>query len=334
MQVWSNNEAVEQYRGLLSGKTEVREPDRPSVIIGDGAAASVFRRGGSGEDLTLRRGEEIPMEWKEQTSFPIFVCVPEDELEGIVRSCPKEKLGDLVFVSTGNIEPLLKKYALCGNDNTQVVPYFTVFDKGSRPQDSLVDLGKDAQGQQKWAGETTVCGKWAGPVADRLERLGLHSRTVYYLDWRRVMIERCVFESVFNLVGVLHKDKRDRQGVTIGEVGLYYATEVEDMIAEINRALRGSMAITLMMGIEERLFAYAQHPNVEFRRAAVEKFRWRNGVFYSMSQQAKDMVVNGVRVDFPDPCPKHTAYLEYAKELGMVPEELVPYSPYGAAFEG
>ena len=334
MQVWSNNEAIEQYRNLLSGKEEVREPDRPSVIVGDGAVASVFREGGGGEDLTVRRGESIPLEWKGQTSFPIYICVPEDELEGIIRACPKEKVDDLVFISTGNIELLLKKYSLCGNDNTQIVPYFTIFDKGSRPQDCLVDLGKDAQGCQKYAAETTVCGKWAGPVSDRLERLGLHCRTVFYMDWRRIMIERCVFESVFNLVGVLHKDQKDRQGVTLGEVGLYYAAEVEDMIVEINRALRGSMAITLMMGIEERLFAYAQHPNIDFRKAKVEKFKWRNGFFYAMSQQAKDMVVNGVKVEFPDPCPKHTAYIEYAKEIGMVQEDLEPYSPYGATFEG
>jgi len=28
MQVWSNNEAIEQYRNLLNGKQEVRESDR------------------------------------------------------------------------------------------------------------------------------------------------------------------------------------------------------------------------------------------------------------------------------------------------------------------
>ena len=48
------------------------------------------------------------------------------------------------------------------------------------------------------------------------------------------------------------------QGVTLGEVGKFYAPEVEDMIREMNRALRGSMAITMMLGIEERVFAYAQ----------------------------------------------------------------------------
>ena len=35
---------------------------------------------------------------------------------------------------------------------------------------------------------------------------------------------------------------------------------------------------------------YAQHPNVEFRKAKVEKFKWRNGFFYAISQQAKDVI--------------------------------------------
>jgi len=39
---------------------------------------------------------------------------------------------------------VLKKYGLCGNENTQVVPYFSIYNKGSRAQDCKVDLGKDA----------------------------------------------------------------------------------------------------------------------------------------------------------------------------------------------
>jgi len=29
----------------------------------------------------------------------------------------------------------------------------------------------------------------------------------------------------------------------------------------------------------------------------------------------------------------HTQYLEYAKEIGMIQDDLVPYSPYEATFE-
>jgi hypothetical protein len=48
--------------------------------------------------------------------------------------------------------------------------FTTAFSTGSRAQDCLCDLGKDAMGVQKYGAETSVCGKWAGPVCDRLER--------------------------------------------------------------------------------------------------------------------------------------------------------------------
>lgn len=39
-----------------------------------------------------------------------------------------------------------------------------------------------------------------------------HFRQLYYRDWRRHMIEKTVFDSIFNLVGVLH------DGISLGEV--------------------------------------------------------------------------------------------------------------------
>ena len=47
------------------------------------------------------------------------------------------------------------------------------------------------------------------------------------------------------------------------------------MVREINRGLRGSMAITLMMGIEERLFAYAQVQAVGFRLFRLQPLAFR-----------------------------------------------------------
>jgi hypothetical protein len=109
-----------------------------------------------------------------------------------------------------------------------------------------------------------------------------------------------VFESVFNLVGALHG------GVSLGEVGKFYPTEVEDMVAEINRALRGAFAITLLYGVEKRMFAFAEGPNVEFIPTKVTNFKWRNGFVYGIGEMAKT-------VNMPDPCPMHTEYLEYGK---------------------
>ncbi len=75
---------------------------------------------------------------------------------------------------------------------------------------------------------------------------------------------------------------------------------------EINRALRGAYAITLLYGVENRMFAYAQGPNVEFIPTKVTNFKWRNGFVYGIGDMAKS-------VGMPDPCPMHTEYLEYGK---------------------
>lgn len=40
---------------------------------------------------------------------------------------------------------------------------------GARPKDRLVDIGIDGRGESKYAGQTTVCGKWSGALAQRLE---------------------------------------------------------------------------------------------------------------------------------------------------------------------
>ena len=35
----------------------------------------------------MRRGDTIPMEWQGSSSFPIYVCVPEDEVCVCMREC-------------------------------------------------------------------------------------------------------------------------------------------------------------------------------------------------------------------------------------------------------
>ena len=138
MQVWSNPQALEEYQDLLSGKEQVASVDTPSVIVGGGRVGEMLRGAGGGDDGVVGRGGQIPEMHEGLESFPVYVCVPTSELENVIRSCPQSKLDDLVFVQDGMIEPILKKYALCGNENTQMLPYFTLFSKGGRPQDSLV----------------------------------------------------------------------------------------------------------------------------------------------------------------------------------------------------
>ena len=82
------------------------------------------------------------------------------------------------------------------------------------------------------------------------------------------------------------------------------------MMQEINKALRGYMAVTLLSGVEERLFCYAEtralHGGVIGERPASlrqDDLPWRNEVYYTMGRMSREQ-------GFPDPCPMHTEYLE------------------------
>lgn len=60
------------------------------------------------------------------TEFPIYVCVPEDEVAAVIDSCPPEKREDLVFMQNGCLEPLLKSRGLCRGEQTQATLYFHI----------------------------------------------------------------------------------------------------------------------------------------------------------------------------------------------------------------
>lgn len=91
------------------------------------------------------------------------------------------------------------------------------------------------------------------------------------------------------------------------QVGELYFNEADEMLVEINRAMRGAFALTLLYGFEERMFAYAAGRNVEFMPTKIENFKWRNGFIYGLGDMART-------VGMDDPCPMHTQYLEYGRD--------------------
>jgi hypothetical protein len=82
--------------------------------------------------------------------------------------------------------------------------------------------------------------------------------------------------------------------------------QVETLIEELGAAGAAALGVTLDANVAERLHAYAR--SVAHFPTAVKEFQWRNGWFYSLSQ---DALGRGE----PDPCPMHTAMLQ---ELGVV----------------
>ena len=147
-----------------------------------------------------------------------------------------------------------------------------------RVEDLAVRLPTDsATGEAKWAGECAACGKWAGAIAQRLERNNVRCRTDFYREWRRKMWERSVYDAVFHLLGSVRS-----QPTTVEQVANYYDQEVSDMVWEMSQLLRGWKALTLTYGFEERMYGTAESAGKDQPTMLVDEmypYIWGNSVF-------------------------------------------------------
>jgi len=324
--VWSNELAIRDYQNLLQGKAEARLDDGPGVVLapaGDAFAEAYAAMAPGSPDAVLAYGDALPealdagaypnLDEARLRDYPIYVCCMTPEacagLDAVLADVPEDKKEDLVFLQRGDmIEPILKKHFVARERQTQAVLYLGINEYG-KLEDDRTNIGEDVQGVDKWAAESCATGKWAGAVADRLRRADFHCSELFHRDWRRHAIEAVIFESVYNVVGAVH------QHVPISEVHKYFGTEVDDMLYEIQKGLRGHLALTLLSGVEERMAGYAAtqfRSKKDNRAAAASKSSpFRNVYLHGIAQ---DALAKG----FPDPWPMHTEYWEYALEKGVL----------------
>ncbi|CAM9230913.1 unnamed protein product [Chrysoparadoxa australica] len=324
MQVWSNPWAIREYQDLLNGVAPEATKDGASVIIGKGKLTpgklgTSLANLGLGDDVLLGRGEELPATITDKLvcgggaavddnvleEYPIYVAVPLHEVKSVIEATPEERKRDLVFLqSDGSLEPLLKSKYICRKDQTQALLYWDIKEAGAKPIDLATGLGTDKMGIEKYAGQSVVCGKWAGSLTERLQRSDLLCESIFYDNWRREMLEKVVFGACFNLVGALH----DFQSV--GDIGEYYAEEVGDMMNEMQFCLRGQLAVTIPNGYPER--AYALAATMRDVPTAMDPlvFPYRNGIFWEFAKLSEER-------GFPDTCPMHTEYMGYGISKGL-----------------
>ncbi|MBA0807445.1 hypothetical protein Gohar_023250 [Gossypium harknessii] len=288
----------------------------PAIIVGGGRVGKALQDMGKGDDLLVKRGEAVPLDFE----GPILVCTRNDDLEAVLEATPKSRWNaDLVFFQNGMLEPWLQSKGL--NDAEQVLAYFAVAKLGEPPIDGKTDTNPE--------GLTAAYGKWASAIATRLNAGGLSCKEGKYatpidtrkglkfsdihidrgmvkeevLDkeaFQKQMLEKLIWICAFMLVGARHP------GATVGVVEKEYRSEVSSLIAELASAAAAEKGITFEEAMEDRLCAYSRA--VAHFPTAVKEFKWRNGWFYSISEKA---IAEGK----PDPCPLHTAWL---KELNVV----------------
>ncbi|OIW08885.1 hypothetical protein TanjilG_05860 [Lupinus angustifolius] len=258
----------------------------PAVIVGGGRVGRALEGMGRGEDLLVRRGEKVPLDFE----GPILVCTRNDDLEHVLQSTPFSRWNDLVFIQNGMLEPWLQSKGL--SDVNQVLAYFAVSKLGEAPIDGKTDTNPE--------GLTAAYGKWASAVADRLDAGGLSCKVLEKEAFQKQMLEKLIWISSVMLVGARHG------GVSVGVVEKEFYSELSSLIAELASAAASEKGLTFEEAMEERLCAYSRA--VAHFPTAVKEFKWRNGWFYSISEKA---VAQGK----PDPCPLHTQWL---KELKIV----------------
>jgi hypothetical protein len=211
---WSDNRAVQEYKDFLSsGLQEIKkEKDGACVIVKSAdfdldLPDAIFKMG-TGNDIVLIAGEELPALVGDEESYPIYITVPPHQLRDFLKNLPEsyaERRDDFVFCSGGlkygNIEQVLKDFGLARDTMTQFlitgIDFSTV-----RPLDRCVKLGVDAGGTDKWAGECAACGKWQGAIAERLERSDIRCKINFYRDWRRLMVSYAK-SNFFFLIGAI-----------------------------------------------------------------------------------------------------------------------------------
>lgn len=241
---------------------------------------------GTGQDLLVRRGEPVPLDFP----GPILVCTRNDDLDAVLQSTHPSRWSDLVFFQNGMLEPWFHSKGL--GDADQVLAYFAVSKLGEPPIDGKTDTNPE--------GLTAAFGKWASAVAARLNAGGLSCNVLDKEAFQKQMLEKLIWISAFMLVGARHP------GATVGVVEKDFRSEVSSLIAELASAAATEKGIVFEEAMEDRLCAYSRA--VAHFPTAVKEFKWRNGWFYLLSEKA---IAQGK----PDPCPLHTTWL---KELNVV----------------
>ncbi|CAK8574497.1 unnamed protein product [Lathyrus sativus] len=258
----------------------------PAVIVGGGRVGKALQDMGLGQDILVKRGESIPLDFE----GPILVCTRNDDLDSVLQSTPLSRWNDLVFFQNGMLEPWLESKGL--KEGNQVLAYFAVSKRGERPIDGKTDTNPE--------GLTAAYGKWSLAVSERLLAGGLSCKVLEKEAFQKQMLEKLIWICSVMLVGARHG------GVSVGIVENEFRSELCSLIAELASAAASEKGLTIEEAMEERLCAYSRA--VAHFPTAVKEFKWRNGWFYSLSEKA---TAQGKQ----DPCPLHTQWL---KELKVV----------------
>jgi len=246
--------------------TAAASQDCACTIVGAGRIGQALRDMGKDagfSDLMVGREDSIAADG----TGPVYVATRNDALTSVIKKCPENRRGDLVFYGqNGYIEDFLKEQGVF-EDSTKVLVYMAVAKLGEKPTDGITELNPE--------GLTAATGKWAEQVAARLRGAGLTCNVLNEDDFRASMFEKHMWISAFMLLGVHH-------GGTVGDVASKHADDLRKMVAEMMAVLREERGVAFKAGVEDRLLAYAK--TVAHFPTALKEFEWRNQFWLDLTR--------------------------------------------------
>ncbi|EWM23770.1 hypothetical protein Naga_100411g4 [Nannochloropsis gaditana] len=108
-----------------------------------------------------------------------------------------------------------------------------------------------------------MCGTWRGAVAERLRKKDLHVEVMDCTYWRRQMLERLLFGSIFGLLACVHAGSGEKTYVQLAQ---NHWEKIDDMVRELSRAVANIMAVVLLTYVERRVRGLAEGPSWRDRK--------------------------------------------------------------------
>ncbi|KAE9453669.1 hypothetical protein C3L33_14416, partial [Rhododendron williamsianum] len=228
-----------------------------------GRVGRALQEMGNGDDVLVRRGESVPLDF----AGPILVCTRNDDLEAVLQSTLQSRwsvgnteteesnemrtssvmiglssrsnliidLNGMIYQSNnGMLEPWFHSKGL--GDADQVLAYFAISKLGEPP------IGKTATNPE---GLTAAFGKWASAVAARLHAGGLSCKDAF----QKQMLEKLIWILAFMLVGARHP------GATVGVVEKEFCSEVRQLLKSSKRMVF-SLVAELAAAADEKGIAF------------------------------------------------------------------------------
>ena len=92
-----------RFRFRVRASSAMATQVAPAVIVGGGRVGRALQGMGSGDDLLVKRGDSVPLDF----AGPILVCTRNDDLDAVLESTPKSRWSGTHHLTTPTLTSIV-----------------------------------------------------------------------------------------------------------------------------------------------------------------------------------------------------------------------------------